>query len=191
MADWAGYFGDEYTERWKEVPNRDVWWETLINKFGIQSVYELGCNNGGNLDAIRRVSSILGAGCDVNSSAVSQAKTKGHDVAVWRAEDLPPTYQRHDLVFTTGLLIHLQTPEVIKVMKRAREQSRKYVLLNEYASHYDEEIPYRDIPHSLYKRAYGQIYWALFPDDALLMHGDATKDQGFDNTHWWMFEKWS
>lgn len=191
MADWSGYFGDEYTERWRTVPNRDKWWEMIINKLGVQSVYELGCNVGGNLESIRRVSGILGSGCDVNQSAVDIARKSGLDVDLQNAIDMPKYYQMYDLVFTVGLLIHLQTPDVIKVMKNARSLSRRYVMFNEYHAEIDEEVAYRDVPHALYKRPFEKIYWAMFPNDVLLVHGYAPKSDGFDNTHWWVFEKWS
>jgi hypothetical protein len=186
MLDWRGKFGDEYTERNKEIPSRKAFWESVVKRVpSVETYFEVGCNTGANLDCIPRETH----GIEINASAAEIARRKGHEVIV---EDfllwLPPN-GKYEFVFCSGVLIHQCTPEVIKIMKNMRSLSEKYLLFNEYYNDWDQEVPYRNNRGALYKRDYGRIYNALYPHDLLLTYGELTKEDGFDNTNYWLFVK--
>jgi pseudaminic acid biosynthesis-associated methylase len=184
MADWAGNFGDDYTVRNGELPWRDKFWSKVLPK-DITTVHEIGCNIGANLEAIRRVRPKLHAtGEDINANAVKLARERL--LAVHGSDSRPQT--RADIVFTVGVLIHLRTPELINMMGQMRITTFRYVLFAEYFNDYDVEVPYRGERGALYKRDFGKIYHALYPDQELVASGFAGKDLGFDNTHWWLYD---
>ena len=179
---WKGQFGDEYTDRWNTVPDRGKWGAQVLPP-EVKSVFEIGCNVGANLLHIRDTGRAV-SGCDLNHSAVVRAKARGLDV--FEADGLRVDAVA-DLVFTVGGLIHLRTPELIKMLLRMRLLARDYVLLNEYYSKYDVEVPYREKLGMLWKRDYGAIYQAMFSFDTLVASGE--NPEGFDRTTWWMFQK--
>jgi hypothetical protein len=52
----------------------------------------------------------------------------------------------------------------------------------------DEEVPYRGERFALFKRDYGRIFEAIFPNAELLEDGTAGKELGFDNVTYWVYD---
>jgi pseudaminic acid biosynthesis-associated methylase len=188
MADWAGQFGNDYTDRNSEIPRRDEFWAKILPK-GIHGVHEIGCNVGTNLEAIRRIRKdvLTITGVDVNENAVKVARQRGLNVT------LPPpetaTFCKADFVFTVGVLIHLRTPELITMLRKMYQSTFRYVFFAEYFSPYDVEVPYHGERGALFKRDFGKIFETLLPNAVTLVDsGQAGKDLGFDNTHWWLYD---
>ena len=180
---WSGSFGDEYTARnrvsWRE---RVPFWRMILNQTGARSVYEFGCNAGWNLSAIRRAfPDVHVAGCDINPTAVEQAQTA--DIYA----TLGGIKGRAELVFTVGVLIHLNPQSLRIEMENIVAASYDYVLAVEYASQSGEEeaIEYRGHTDRLWRRDYGKLYMALGLEP--IEKGDAGK--GFDNCTYWLMRK--
>src|SRR3990172_2156670 len=104
---WAGDFGDDYTKR-----NRVDWraripfWDRIVQITGIRSAFEVGCNAGWNLSAIKHTNhgyNVCLYGCDVNAEAVDQATIAGLEVFHGSLMDGQILC---DLAFTAGVLIH-------------------------------------------------------------------------------------
>lgn len=158
---WAGTWGQEYTAR-----NRADWraripfWREVLDLTGARSVYEVGCNAGWNLSAIKAASNGLveGYGHDVNYDAVLQARSAGLDVT--HAERWPEDafLYRVDLSFTAGVLIHIAPKELPSMMRQIVGTSADYVLAVEYAADKEEEVLYRGQSGMLWRRPYGQLY---------------------------------
>jgi pseudaminic acid biosynthesis-associated methylase len=186
MADWAGQFGNDYTDRNGEIPWRDEFWASVLPK-DIATVHEIGCNIGTNLEAIQRVRpEISVTGMDINENAVKLARERGLDV--YNPDGTRP-YQRACLIFTVGVLIHLRTPRLITMLRQMYQQTFRYVFFAEYYNAYDIEVPYRGERGVLYKRDFGKIFETLSAYAITLVdEGDAGKDLGFDNTHWWLYD---
>ena len=102
---WKGDFGDSYTARnrydWRK---RIQFWNAIIEKTGARSVYEVGCNVGYNLSAIKHENDhVVVYGEDVNMAALSQADSAGLPVSLSDSDEeihLAP----YELVFTVGVL---------------------------------------------------------------------------------------
>lgn len=187
MADWAGEFGDEYTERNAAIPPRDTFWNEVLPK-DATTVLEIGCNFGANLKAIQRARSIMTAGVEINAKAAQQARDDGLIVYTHNALEYMPGIQAW-LTFTVGVLIHLNSPDVISMMKVLRSHSMRYVLFAEYYAEVDEEVTYRGVKGALYRRPFGKIYKVLFPEDVLIGTGKAGPELGFDNITWWLYDR--
>lgn len=190
---WEGYFGNEYTERNQVQPEaRAYFFRKVFSKApGINTVCELGANKGHNLKAIHLVDkSVALTGVEINRAACEQmAKDKSINALCSSIQDFNPENQ-FDLVFSSGVLIHLPPADLPAVYKKMFELSARYVLINEYYNPVPVEIEYRGHSQRLFKRDFGGEF----------MDANAVRliDYGFlwqraepawDNTTWWLFEK--
>lgn len=179
---WAGEAGNAYTAR-----NRVDWraripfWRRVIDETGARSVYEVGCNAGWNLSAIRRVyPDVEVSGHDVNQEAGIQARNAGlHSVS-----HAPYEVCGFDLVFTAGMLIHVSPEHLAKQMQWIVDASAQYVLAIEYGSEVEEPVYYRGHEDRLWKRPYGFLYQSM----GLRLVWER-KAVGFDNCNAWLLEK--
>lgn len=185
---WAGEFGEEYTRRnrvdWRA---RILFWDRLIQKTGVRSVYEVGCNAGWNLSAIRAVDqNIALAGNEINLKAQSQALACDFDV---HTQPIQEMYfdEEFELVFTSGVLIHLDLESLQETVAAIVSASCDYVLAIEYESDVEEEVEYRGHTGKLWKRPYGKMYEAC--GLTLIETGKLDAKDGFDPngvTYWLM-----
>jgi pseudaminic acid biosynthesis-associated methylase len=188
---WSGDFGNAYIERNRAVSDaRGPFWTTLLNQFSIDRVLEVGCNTGPNLRWLReRVPEVYGV--DVNSTALVEVRTTFPDVNAVKSpgRDLPFRDGWFDMVFTMGVLIH-QSPEALPLMMAEIVRcSRRYVLCGEYFAEEPVEVPYRGQRGALFKRDFGALYLKLFPELELRARGFLSRDDGWDDVTWWVFEK--
>lgn len=180
---WAGEAGNAYTAR-----NRVDWraripfWHDIMKFTGARSVLELGCNAGWNLSAIADISKASLVGCEINKEAIQLAQAAGLQIfeggidAAW--------FTKYELVFTSGVLIHVAPENLDALMRLIIGTSSHYVLAIEYASEAEEMIEYRGEKDRLWKRNYGALYEAI--GLKLLHTGDAV---GFDKCAYWLFSK--
>ena len=160
---WAGTFGNDYTKRmdgnaWIES-NVDFFAKALIKAKGINSILELGCNRGLNLAALEYLdSSTIKTGLDINQDALHQLKSMFEDLYL----DMPfihcgsinqfDTLNTYDLVFTKGVLIHINPKDLESVYDKMYALSNKYILVCEYYNPTPMMIPYRGMDNKLFKR---------------------------------------
>jgi len=185
---WRGDFGDAYVDR-----NRIDWrlripfWRGIIEATKPSWLLEVGCNIGSNLKAIEAVDhAILARGVDVNEKALWECQQDNLLVRQMSAKAIGRSYPGDfDLVFTAGVLIHIPPVELDEVIDAIIMASRRYVLAIEYSSDVEQIIQYRGLDDALWKRPYGDIYSGK--GLSLVQDGDA--GDGFDNCHYWLFEK--
>ena len=181
---WAGEFGDDYTRRNQvEWRKRKPFWSDMIDKTGARSVFEVGANAGWNLSAIRELhpQTVLW-GNEINESAARQAQMANLDVV--NLLDFKDIHGKFELVFTAGVLIHIETEHLEEVMRSMIEKSYRFVLAVEYASAGEVQIKYRGNA-GCWKRPYGKLYSDL--GLTLVDHGDA--GARFDSCQYWLMEK--
>ena len=189
---WAGEFGDQYLKR-----NRVNWraripfWDRLIQKYGFRSVYEVGANAGWNLSAIKHSISgynVACHGCEINGSAWYQARRVGFDLDDFPTADQHFAYaDEFELVFTSGVLIHIGPEELKETMSAIVRASCDYVLAIEYEADTETEVEYRGHSGKLWKRPYGQMYEEM--GLTLVETGKVGKEDGFDDCTYWMLRK--
>lgn len=190
---WSGEFGRAYTERNANAgEGRAPFWESVLSKYRIRRVLEVGCNAGANLQWI--VARIPGAdvfGVDINPQALAQLRSKLPEVNAVHApaRDLPFRDSWFDLVFTTGVLIHQPPDQLPLAMSEIVRCSRRYVLCGEYYAENPLEVPYRGQAGALFKRDFGGMYQMLFPQLALREKGFLSRSEGWDDVTYWIFEK--
>jgi len=187
---WAGEFGDQYTARnrvnWRK---RIPFWKDIIDSTGARSVFELGCNAGWNLSAITRVyPDVTVRGEDINRKSIAQASLCLSDPnEVWVSQGLHSSQYdpNYELVFTAGLLIHVEPDSLHEMMSKVVNSSCDYVLAIEYASDYEREIEYRGRKEKLWARPFGKLY----QDMGLKLVMEAGAGPGFDDCTAWLLRK--
>lgn len=185
---WAGTPGHEYTARNRvEWRLRMFFWRDILTTTSARSVYEVGTNAGWNLSALVGTD-VARYGCDINPTAVGQARAAGLDVfqgdALEALANFPnPTF---DIVFTCGVLIHIPPSTLPLVMQAIVNASAQYVLAIEYEG--DETmVEYRGEADRLWRRHYGRLYQDM--GLKLLDSGQVGPSDGFDNCTWWLLSK--
>ena len=183
---WSSEFGNDYTNRnqvdWRK---RMPFWKMIEERTGARSYFELGCNAGWNLSAIRRqFPDVNVVGSDINEQASRQAHMARLNVINMLdfTKEVPGTFE---LVFTAGVLIHIEPEHVKDVMQDLINKSLRWILAVEYAAERETIVEYRGHTEKCWKRPYGEMYKAL--GLKLVDHGAA--GDGFDNCHYWLLEK--
>jgi pseudaminic acid biosynthesis-associated methylase len=191
---WEGEFGGDYTDRnivdWR---SRLSAFRQMLDGLVIKRALEVGCNRGHNLIA---VSELLGEksdviGIDPNRYALEIARKSSHKVSALHGDafDLPFKNSYFDLVFTAGVLIHIPLPDLSSTLKEIYRVSRRYILAIEYFAEEETVIEYRGHNDLLWKRNFLKHYKDQFPDLVTVRNGRWEQKDGFDKTHWWLFEK--
>lgn len=198
---WRGDFGDNYIERNRPDaenirPRLQLWSQILSRMAGRppKSILEVGANVGINLRTLSLLSNAELWAVEPNDKArsqlvsdriVSQDKVFGGSGAELGLPD-----QSIDLVFTSGVLIHIHPDDLLDNCRQMHRVSRRYIGCIEYFSDSPVELKYRDHANKLFKRDFGGFWMDNFPDLQLVDYGFAWKRMtGLDNLTWWLFEK--
>jgi pseudaminic acid biosynthesis-associated methylase len=195
---WKGEFGNEYTGRNRGghwiASNAAFFGRALVQARRIQSVLELGSNLGLNLAALTTLlpeASLSAVEINERAAAELRESLPTVDLHVTSILEFQPT-TRWDLVFTKGVLIHLdpkQLPSVYRLMHRA---TSRYLLVAEYYSPKPREIDYRGHAGKLFMRDFAGEMLELFPDLKLVDYGFVYhRDTNFpqDDLTWFLMEK--
>jgi pseudaminic acid biosynthesis-associated methylase len=191
---WAGEFGNEYVDRNIDAyRKRGGFWLPFLDELKPESVLEIGCNVGGNLQWIaQKVSPNRIAGVDVNAKALRLLEERVPGVRAMHgpARDLPVADRSVDLVFTMGVLIHQPEETLAKVMSEMVRVSKRWVFCAEYYDTETVEVPYRGHEGALFRRDYAGLFQELFPLElALVGEGYLDVEDGWDRDTWWLFER--
>ena len=197
---WKGRFGNKYTSRLSDkklIKNNYFFFKKIFKKIkNVNSIIELGPNNGFNLIALKKIFLNLKKiyAVEINKKA-SLSLTKIKNLKVFN-ESIHTfnTSEKFDLVITKGVLIHLNPKELKKVYKKLKNLSANYVLIAEYFNPYPVSIEYRGNKNKLFKRDFAKELWTLFPRLKLLDYGfhwsaDPKKKNNCDNSNWFLFKK--
>ena len=196
-AFWAGDFGTDYISRNQDaaqLAGNLARFGEIINQAGpLQSVLELGANVGMNLRALRQLLPAAElAAVEINATAVGVLQSLGYVEAIHGSIlDFKP-HRHWDLVFTSGVLIHINPDELPKVYDVMHKASRRYVLVAEYYNPTPVEVPYRGHSGKLFKRDFAGDLLDRFPDLQLVRYGfNYKRDNHFPHgdISWFLMEK--
>src|SRR6266849_6521860 len=208
--EWASKFGDSYQDRnasnWTSIKNRARLFGDIFqvmenaNKATPSaqpfptSVIEVGGGYGDNLRAIdmiyeRSRQPIKLMSCDPNEAA----RKAMADVATVMPGDLsalPYGDDVADLVFTSGVLIHVPPPDLPRALEEIYRVSKRWILSIEYYNNVPEEIQYRGQNSMMWRRDWGEAWMTQFPTLKPIGNGFAWKrTTGLDNLHWFLFDR--
>ena len=129
---WAGKFGDDYILRNKGdrilSNNVSLFRDIIRSTNGVKSVMEFGANIGLNLKAIKQLrNDIELSAVEINKKAVSGlSKMKNIKVYPQSILEFSSDYPR-DLVFTKGVLIHINPDFLPRVYDLLYKTSNRYM----------------------------------------------------------------
>lgn len=194
---WSTDFGDEYTAR---NPHTAEELDRLYRaNFGItrsamnklflpkraEKILEVGCNVGAQLAMLQKQGYRNLYGIEINVAAAASARRAlpEANILVGSAFDLPFRDNYFDLVFTSGVLIHIAPKDLPRALKEIYRVSKKYIWGFEYFNPEPVTINYRGHTNRLWKRNFAQLYLDLFPDLALVKekHYPYTTDANADS----------
>jgi pseudaminic acid biosynthesis-associated methylase len=201
LKNWRGCFGDDYIARnavedWKIEFGKEGF-KRILKKIKVKSIMEIGCNIGLNLIYL---SSIYDRDIDLyavepNGKAfsilTSDSRIKLKEAWNTSAFDLPIPNAYVDLIFTSGVLIHIAPENLGDATDEIVRVANKYILCIEYFSHKPISIRYQNKDNVLFKRDFGSFYLDRYPDLKCIDYGFLWQRElkVFDNLNWWLFKK--
>jgi pseudaminic acid biosynthesis-associated methylase len=194
-AFWAGEFGTEYTARNAGIDwhGRVPFWNRLLQETEeVQSVCELGANCGLNLIALKAIDPALSlTGVEINDEAFQRLTAIPNIRAIHSSVRAFAPAQAFDLVFTSGLLIHLAQEALLETYAQIAGLAHRYVLLIDYFNPEPFEVTYRGHEARLWKRDFGSEFLKSTKRHfRVVNYGFLWKpiDTAWDNVTWWLFE---
>jgi pseudaminic acid biosynthesis-associated methylase len=97
-----------------------------------------------------------------------------------------------DLVFSSGVLIHVNPDDLINSMERMFRLSSRYILIAEYFNRTPVMINYHGEDDRLFKRDFGKLFVQNFDCQVIdygFLWGYEFDNAGFDDITYWVFEK--
>lgn len=196
MEKWVGQFGKEYTDRnalsLEEMEalykrnygiNRTELSERFLGNLDRSiKILEVGSNIGNQLLCLQRMGFSDLWGIELQSYAVelSKSRTRGINIIKASAFDIPFKDGYFDLVFTSGLLIHIAPSDIRLVMGEIHRCSKEYIWGFEYYAEEYTEITYRGHRNLLWKADFVKLYCETF-DDLELIKEERIKYLDSDN----------
>ena len=201
LAAWAGAFGDAYTARnaagEASIERRTAMWRRVLRPLSTRlpaSCLEVGANVGINLRALRALHEIEMHAVEPNAKAreilIRDRVVPADHVLDGSVERIDLADESVDLVFTNGVLIHVDPACLEAACREMHRVARRYLLTIEYFANEPEEKTYRGREGLLFKRDFGAFWLDLFQALALVDYGFFWKRAtGLDNLTWWLFAK--
>ena len=195
---WTGDFGNEYIYRNSLDrllgPATAMWAQIL--QYCLEpprSAFEMGCNIGANLYALKNLlPEISLTAVEINSQAANLAKNTQATIYNCSIYDFEYPADSFDLVFSSGVLIHIDPNFISDIYKKIYALSNRYTLINEYYNPTAVSLTYRNHKNKLFKRDFAGEMLDMFHDLRLvtyrfMYHRDAVFPKG--DTTWFLLEK--
>jgi pseudaminic acid biosynthesis-associated methylase len=180
MQEWEGQFGKEYTDRnalsLQEMQllyqerygtTRTEMNSKFVDEFDTDmKVLEVGSNIGNQLLCLQEAGFRNLYGIELQSYAVelSKSRTKGINIMQGSAFDIPFKDGFFDLVFTSGLLIHIDPEDITIVLDEIHRCTKQYIWCFEYYSDMYDKIEYRGHVNLLWKANFSKLFIDHFND---------------------------
>lgn len=182
---WASDFGAEYTDRNIYDPEElNQYYKRLygitrsemnarfLNDLNLtdKRILEVGCNVGNQLRLLQQQGCKNLWGIELQEYAVEKAKnlTTGINIIHGVGDDIPFKDGYFDLVFTSGVLIHINPNQIQKIMQEIYRCTSMYIWGHEYFADKYTEINYRGQENLLWKTDFAKLYTETCPDLVLL-----------------------
>lgn len=181
MKFWNGDFGKEYTDR-NDVANVQEWDKSYETTWGVSrtsmnsdfighfsrdiKILEVGCNVGNQLLCLQAMGFHNLYGIELQNYAVEKAKARTKNINIIQGSgfDIPFKDAYFDLVFTSGVLIHIAPVDLPKILSEVYRCAKQWIWGFEYFAETHQEINYRDSSNVLWKGNFSHKYLEAFPD---------------------------
>jgi pseudaminic acid biosynthesis-associated methylase len=180
MSQWADQFGREYTDR-NSLTLQDL--NALYEKnYGVtrrqlnenflasipfsSRILEVGCNIGNQLLLLSEMGYSHLYGIELQHYALIRARRQLGNVHLIEASALEIPFEDgyFDVVFTSGVLIHISPPDLLQAMTEIHRCTRNYIWGFEYYAPETVAVRYRGHDSLLWKMDYAKLYLERFID---------------------------
>ncbi|WP_103668747.1 pseudaminic acid biosynthesis-associated methylase [Pseudanabaena sp. BC1403] len=196
---WAATYAEDYIKKNHEFDHNlgaEVWAKILANIHGeINTFLECGCNIGRNIEQIKQIlpnaqPSII----EISEPAFNFVISCHNFNHAFNGAILDSSFDSNsfDLVFTMGVLIHINPDQLLTHMEKMFWYSSKYILMGEYFNRTPISLEYQGEKDKLFKRDFGKLFIKNFSVrlvDYGFLWGHIYDSAGFDDITWWLFEK--
>lgn len=169
---WLNEFGEEYTERNEnEDRNNMAFWKQIM-PYKVGSILELGANRGSNLKALRKLNPQADiTAVEINPLACDKLRGLGaitvHQESIFDFK----VKRTYELVFTKGVLIHINPGMLKSVYSKMHYAAEKYIVIAEYYNPTPATVEYRGHHNKLFKRDFAGEMLDMFPDLSMVGYG--------------------
>lgn len=199
LSRWRGEVGAAYLRRNPPRPELEerlaVGWGLLLSHMSPppRSILEVGAANGHHLRGLGRVTSAELWAVEPNDEArsVLAEEVLDADHALdGTLSGLPLDDAAVDLVFTSGVLIHLPDDELEQAYRELHRVSRRWLVSLEYFAPTKQSVSWHGEEDILFKRDYGAPWLDLFDDVDHVANGWFwNRTTGLGDVTWWIFRK--
>ena len=193
---WSNDFGKEYTDRNTFTPeevdglyienygvSRTQLNSEFLDNLELNRILEVGCNVGNQLNVFKKMGYLDLWGIELQDYAVEVARkrTSGLNIVKGTAFDIPFKSGFFDLVFTSGVLIHISPNDIDKALDEIYRCTKKYIWGFEYYNPDEyQTITYRGNDNLLWKTDFSKLFLNRF-QDLKLVHKKIIKYTNNDN----------
>lgn len=204
---WAGDMGNRYTDRNPQsveefdrlyLKDYDITRTSLNEEFLKDishdfSILEVGANVGTQLEFLRRMGFVNVQGIEVNEYAVQKSKELYPDVTVRHGSGfaLPFEDASFDMVFTSGVLIHISPQDIQKILSEMHRVTRRYLWGFEYYAPTYTEVTYRGSQNLLWKTDFCQLIAETYSDMKVVKDKKYPMTDGKNVSQMYLLEKHS
>jgi pseudaminic acid biosynthesis-associated methylase len=174
IRSWSGDFGREYTDRNTYTPaeldelyrqNYGITRSELNQRFLADiprdaRILEVGCNMGTQLLVLQQMGFRNLYGIEIQAYALERARQRVGGAVLTQASALAIPYpdRYFDLVFTSGVLIHIAPPDLATTMAEIDRCAARWIWGFEYYAPQTTEVAYRGHQALLWKSDYARLY---------------------------------
>jgi len=209
---WSGKFGDAYAARnivtedaiqarvkmWAQVLGDSTYNRDRIPKHA--DILEVGAGQGINLIAMHELAKMDNQGTTKFFAVEPNETARGNLLKNCKANGFSPILlggdiynietddRQYDLVFTSGVLIHIHPSNLRRAMTEVYKKSKHLIICAEYFSPEEHEVNYHG-ENALWTRDFGSLWLDNFPLKFCGVHFIWKRVTGIDNLTVWVFEK--
>ena len=178
MQEWAAQFGKEYSDR-NAFTLEEI--ESLYRKqYGVtrtemnsrfikdfdedMKILEVGSNIGNQLLCLQKIGFRNLYGIELQSYAIELSKNRTRDINIIQgsAFDIPFRDNNFELVFSSGLLIHISPDDISAVLDEIYRCTKQYIWCFEYYSAEYTRVKYRGYDDLLWKANFSKLFLDRF-----------------------------
>ena len=180
---WNSKFGKDYTDRnIRTTKQLDEFYNSLygltrteLNESVLYNIkkdakiLEVGCSDGTQLQLLKEMGFTNLYGVELQEYAVQCAnkRLKGIEIKQGSIFDIPYDDKSFDVVFTSGLLIHISPENIDKAMSEMNRCTSDYIWGFEYYSEKYKSVKYRNSEDVLWKADFSKMLLDKYPQYVL------------------------
>ena len=157
---------EEFFQKLLGVSRSEMFLDFIGNISREAKILEVGCNIGNQLLMLQSLGFTNLTGIEINPNALKTAKERIPKATLVQgsATQMPFQDNEFDLVFTSGVLIHIAEEDLKKAVKEIHRCAKTYILGYEYFAPQRLEVTYRGNEDMLWKEDFAARYLTSFPD---------------------------